>query len=136
MNKILIFIIASFLTVGCSRVSNYVATVFSPEKKEEDSVVKIINPICPPNKPSAQIIEGQCDGEWTYDYDSSTQIYTCSYVYKAKITCPRGAVSIGQPSACTGQVDQYTKEPVNDNNQCASLFKQGVAASYRLVCCS
>lgn len=135
MSKFLIFVLASFLTTGCTKVSEYVATII-PGLKEEEPAQKVAQNLCPADKPIAQIIEGVCEGDWNFSYHDESKIYTCSLVYKAAVTCPAGSVSIGQPSACNGQVDQHTKDKMTSQESCKSKFKGGIAASYRLVCCT
>lgn len=136
MNKLLVFILASFLTTGCERTSNYVATIFEGPKPEEPVAKKENHILCPPDKPTLSVYEGKCAGEWDHSYDSNTQIYTCTYEYNKPKTCPSGSISIGQPSACEGQVDQHTKESVTSDSSCETLFKDNISASYRIVCCS
>ena len=135
MSKFFVFILATLITTGCTKVSEYVATII-PGLKEEEPGQKTAKSLCPAEKPTVQVIEGVCEGDWEFSYDSKSKIYTCSLVYRDKIICPGGAVSIGQPSACIGQVDQYTKDKITSSNACKSKFKGAIPASYRLVCCT
>lgn len=134
MIKFTVFLLASFLTVGCSKVSDYVATVI-PGLKEEKELEKIDPGLCPADKPQALVVKGVCNGNWSYSYDSTSKVYTCSYTQKAAVTCPPGSVAIGQPSACGGQVDQHTKKTITSNATCDDLFLGEVRVAYRLVCC-
>ena len=135
MNRIIIFVLATFLTSGCTKVSEYVAD-FIPGFKEEEPAQKVAQSLCPSDKPTVQVVEGTCEGDWSFSYHSESKVYTCSLIYKTPIKCPAGSISIGQPSACNGQVDQHTKDKITSSNSCKLKFKGGVPASYRLVCCA
>jgi len=132
MIKIAVFVLASFLTVGCSKVSDYVTTIITGEVEETQ---KVAQNLCPADKPQALVVQGVCTGNWSYSYDSKSKIYTCSYAQKAAVTCPPGAISIGQPSGCGGQVEQHTKKTVTSEATCKDLFLSEVRVAYRLVCC-
>lgn len=131
MKTLIVFLAASFLTTGCTKVTDYVTSIISVEEENQ----KVVPSLCPADKPTAQVIEGVCDGTWSNSYDSTSKVYTCSYTQKAAVTCPSGSVSIGQPSGCGGQVDQHTKTTVTSNATCNDLFIGNVRVAYRLVCC-
>lgn len=135
MNKIAVFVLATFLTTSCTKVSDYVASIVGGNEKKEEEMRKVPS-MCPSDKPNPQIVEGHCEGDWSFSYDSQDKIYTCSYTHKTTITCPAGTVSIGQPSACGGQLEQYTLKKITNNDKCDDLFKDKVQVSYRLVCCT
>lgn len=133
MIKLTVFLLASFLTVGCSRVSDYVASVIPGIKEAE--LEKIDPGLCPADKPKALIVQGVCTGSWSHSYDATSKVYTCTHTQKAAVTCPPGSVVIGQPSGCGNQVEQYTKKTITSNDTCDDLFANEVRVAYRLVCC-
>lgn len=135
MIKIAVLLLASFLTTSCSKVSDYVAGVISSIEEEIEETQKVAPSLCPADKPKPLVVQGVCTGNWSYSYDSNSKVYTCSYSQKAAVTCPPGAVTIGQPSGCGGQVDKYTKKTVTSNATCDDLFLSEVRVAYRLVCC-
>ncbi len=134
MIKFTVFLLASFLTVGCSKVSDYVAGVI-PGLIEETELEKVDPGLCPADKPKALVVQGVCTGNWSHSYDATSKVYTCTYTQKAAVYCPPGSVVIGQPSGCGGEVEQYTKKTVTSDAACNDLFLSEVRVAYRLVCC-
>lgn len=135
MNKLAIWVLLLFWATGCSKASDYVSDFIAEITEEKVVPQKVVPNLCPADKPTAKIIEGDCEGDWSFSYDAASKVYTCRYKHTQVVTCPAGTVSIGQPSACTGQVDQHTKLTVASNSKCDDLFKSQVKISYRLVCC-
>jgi len=130
--KILFVVLAAFiLTTGCTETIDYVKSIVTVEEEAE----KLAPNLCPADKPQALVVKGVCTGDWSYSYDSTSKIYTCTHTQKATVYCPPGAVVIGQPSACGGQVDQYTKTAITSNATCGDLFGGNAHVAYRLVCC-
>lgn len=130
--KILFVVLAAFIFgTGCTETIDYVKSIVTVEEEAE----KLAPNLCPADKPQALVVKGVCTGDWSYSYDSTSKVYTCTHTQKATVYCPPGAVVIGQPSACGGQVDQYTKQTITSNATCGDLFGGNAHVAYRLVCC-
>lgn len=130
--RITLVIFFSFVSTGCQKISDTVTSIIN-EFRPEPEVIKTAS-LCPAGKVT-KVVEGHCEGDWSFEYDLTNKIYSCSFKHRETVTCPNGSIPIGQTSACGSQVDQHTLKKITTVKQCEDEFSGNVQVNYRLVCC-